>query len=129
MARFYLDEDIPLALADLLRVNGHTVTTTRDERRLGSLDPEQLLFAANGGLTLVTHNRKDFARLHEAWLIWARDWGVARSHAGIIVLGRARGKSPAEYAALVRDLLTDSQLSLPDTFHRWHPEQGWTPSP
>lgn len=129
MAAFYLDEDIPLALADLLRVDGHTVTTTRDEHRLGSPDPEQLLFAANGGLTLVTHNRKDFARLHEAWLIWARDWEVARSHAGIIVLGRARGKSPAEYAVLLRDLLAAARWPLADTFHRWHPEMEWTSSP
>lgn len=39
MASFYLDEDIPVMLADLLRVQGHTATTTRDEGRLGNPDP------------------------------------------------------------------------------------------
>ncbi|MDQ6831837.1 MAG: DUF5615 family PIN-like protein [Chloroflexota bacterium] len=129
MTQFYFDEDIPLALADLLRVDEHTVSTTRDEHQLGSSDPAQLLFAANDGLTLVTHNRKDFARLHEAWLIWARGWGIVRSHGGIIVLGRVQGKSPTEYAALLRGRLADAPVPLADTFHRWHPEIGWTQSP
>jgi predicted nuclease of predicted toxin-antitoxin system len=84
MPSFYLDEDIPVMLSDLLRVQGHTATTTRDEGRLGNPDPAQILFAADSAMIFVTHNRADFARLHEAWLTWARGWDVARSHAGII---------------------------------------------
>src|SRR5437868_5638451 len=80
MAALYLDEDIPVALADLLHARGHRAITTRHERHLGSPDPEQLLFAANGGLALVTHNRGDFARLHEAWLTWARGWGASSAN-------------------------------------------------
>jgi predicted nuclease of predicted toxin-antitoxin system len=74
MAALYLDEDVPVELADLLRARGHSATTTRNESRLGRPDPDQLLFTAKNGFVLVTHNRRDFARLHEAWLLWARDW-------------------------------------------------------
>ncbi len=52
MARFSLDEDIPLALADLLRVDGHTVTTTRDEHRLGSPNLESLSSAITSKRTV-----------------------------------------------------------------------------
>jgi len=126
MAAFYLDEDIPVMLADLLRVQGHTATTTRDEGRLGNPDPAQLLLAADSVTTFVTHNRTDFARLHEAWLTWEHGWGVARSHAGIIVLGRVRQKPPEEYATHISDLLGEIRQPLVNTFFRWHPETGWT---
>lgn len=125
----YLDEDIPVEVADLLRTQGHSATTTRDEQRLGSPDPVQLLFAADSGRTFVTHNRADFARLHEAWRTWAHGWGVARSHAGIIVLGRVYRKPVGEYAALLDTLLSDLPQSLTGAFHRWHPQQGWTQTP
>lgn len=126
MPSFYLDEDIPVMLANPLRAQGHTTTTTRDAVRLGNADPTQLLFAADSVMTFVTHNRTDFARLHEAWLTWAYGWGVARSHAGIIVLGRVRGKSPEEYAVHIGDLLREIRTPLVDTFFRWHPETEWT---
>ena len=129
MAALYLDEDVPVALDDLLHARGHAATTTRTENRLGRPDPDQLLFAANNGLVFVTYNRDDFARLHAAWLLWTRDWGVQRPHAGIIVLGRALGKPPEEYAELLSDLLADPQQALTDTFHRWHPQSGWTQTP
>jgi hypothetical protein len=115
-------------LADLLRVQGHAATTTRDKERLGNPDPVQPLFAADNGVTLVTHNRADFARLHEAWLTWSVGWEVARSHTGIIVLGRVRSKPPEEYAAHIGDLLREVRQPLVDTFFRWHPESGWTQS-
>lgn len=126
MSSFYLDEDIPMILADLLRVQGHTATTTRDEERLGNADPAQLLFAADSAMTFVTHNRTDFARLHEAWLTWAHGWGATRCHAGIIVLGRVRRKPPEEYAAHIGDLLHELRRPLVDAFFRWHPVSGWT---
>lgn len=126
MPSFYLDEDMPVALANLVRVQGHTATTTRAEGRLGNPDPAQLLLAADRAMIFVTHNRTDFALLHEAWLTWTQGWGAARSHAGIIVLGRVRPKPPEEYAAHIGDLLRDVRQPLVDTFFRWHPEVGWT---
>jgi hypothetical protein len=129
MAALYLDEDVPIALADLLRTRGHSASTTRDARRFGSPDPAQLLYAANGGLVLVTHNGGDFARLHDAWLTWARGWGVERAHGGIIALGRVLGKPPEDYADLVADRLAGLPLALADTLHRWHPQLGWTQAP
>lgn len=129
MAALYLDEEVPIALADLLRTRGHSASTTRDARRLGSSDPAQLLFAANNGLVLVTHNGGDFARLHQAWLTWATGWDVVRPHAGIIALGRDLGKPPEEYADIVADLLAEPQQVLSDTCYHWHPRFGWTQKP
>jgi hypothetical protein len=56
VAIFYADESISFALNDALRFHGHTVFTTRDERRLGATDGSQLLYAAERGWIVLTHN-------------------------------------------------------------------------
>jgi hypothetical protein len=61
---FYADENISFALNDALRSYGHVVFTTRDERRLGASDGSQLLYAADRGWIILTHNRADFTMLH-----------------------------------------------------------------
>lgn len=89
----YLDEDVSVLVADLLRGRGFAVTTTRDEHRLGSSDESQLAYAADNGMTLLSHNRVDFETL-------AREYAQSdRPHGGIILSGR---HSPYE---LVRRLL------------------------
>jgi hypothetical protein len=42
----YLDEDVDVLIADLLRARGFSVLTTRDAGRLHATDEEQLAFAA-----------------------------------------------------------------------------------
>ena len=89
----YLDEDVSVLVAELLRSRGFVATTTREEARLGSSDAAQLAYATSIGRTLLTHNRTDFEAL-------ARTYAVThRQHYGIILAVR---RPPYE---LVRRLL------------------------
>jgi hypothetical protein len=74
VAIFYADENILFALNDALRFHGHAVFTTRDERRLGATDGSQLLYAADRGWIVLTHNRSDFTMMHG---IYGRTLGVS----------------------------------------------------
>ncbi len=77
--RFYLDEHLPPALADMLRARGHDCLTTQHAGRTGSSDEDQLTFAAGQHRVLVTFNRTDFLLLSQ---VWATE---GHHHAGIIL--------------------------------------------
>jgi predicted nuclease of predicted toxin-antitoxin system len=57
---FYLDEDVDVLVADLIRARGFTAITTRDAGNLHKDDDEQLSYAADNQFVFVTHNRVDF---------------------------------------------------------------------
>jgi hypothetical protein len=107
VARFYTDEDIPLALGPLLAAGGHDVVTTRALGRAGVHDGDQLLFAARDGRALITHNEADYVLLHQAWQLWAGAWrnwpptapgapmAAAPGHGGILVLPQAHSLARA----------------------------------
>lgn len=80
--RLYLDEDVSVFVADLLRPHGFDILTTRDAQQLGNTDGAQLLYAAANQRALLTHNRVDYERLHADAL--QRN----RPHAGILVANR-----------------------------------------
>ncbi len=63
MASFYLDEDVPVAVGDHLRLLGHDVETTDEAGRKGSDDQSQLVYAMGRGRIVITHNRVHFRRL------------------------------------------------------------------
>lgn len=78
----YLDEDVDILVADLVRARGFEAATARDAGQLRSSDAEQLAYAARHRKTLVTHNRGDFEAL-------ARQYSAAgRTHYGIILAVR-----------------------------------------
>ena len=79
-----LDEDVDVLLAILLRSQGWTAVTVQEEGRNGMSDEEQLEFASQKQLTLITHNRGDFEKLAAKWA------SVGRIHAGIIIAVRRR---------------------------------------
>ena len=58
----YLDEDVDVLIADLLRARGFVAMTTRDTGNLGVSDSHQLNYAVSGQKALLTHNRVDFGR-------------------------------------------------------------------
>lgn len=75
----YLDEDVDVRVADLLRGRGHSATTARDAGMLRRSDPQQLEYATRHEMAIVTHNRGDFEEL-------ARQYFTdCRSHCGIII--------------------------------------------
>jgi uncharacterized protein with PIN domain len=55
--RLYLDEDVDVLVAEMVRAHGFDALTTREARRLGDSDADQLAFATAEGRVFLTHNR------------------------------------------------------------------------
>jgi predicted nuclease of predicted toxin-antitoxin system len=85
----YLDEDVNVLVADLLRGRGFDVITARDARQLHATDAEQLAYAVSQARTLVTHNRTDFEELVQSY------FDAGQLHYGVIFAVR---RSPQEIA-------------------------------
>jgi hypothetical protein len=129
MAAFYLDENIALAVETELRSRGHFVTSTYAEGRSGAPDPLLLLQAAEQGWTFISHNRRDFRLLHDAWLRWAHAWGIRHPHAGILIVDRVRGQTAAETALLIDAFVRDIGTDLSNTLFDWKARRGWSTFP
>ena len=82
--RLYLDQDVPVQLAGMLRAQGVDVVTTLEAGALGQSDARQLGDAVAAGRALVTHNRLDFEQLHTEYL------AGGHSHFGIIIAAQRR---------------------------------------
>lgn len=93
ISRFYLDENVKEQLAAVLIALGVDAVSTWQMGRKGASDFMQLLFAAQEGRVVVTHDSKDFQQLHGAWLAWAAAWGAtaAARHSGILIIERGPG--------------------------------------
>jgi len=85
----YLDEDIDVLVADLLRARGFDADTAVAAGQIGKSDAEQVAFATSQGRALVTHNRRDFEELARSYA------SASRTHAGMILAVR---RSPYEIA-------------------------------
>ena len=125
MAAIYTDENMAIALEQVLRDLGHMVVSTFDEDRTGAPDPHQLLHAADRGWLLMTHIRRDFRLLHDAWLLWSRAWGVRPTHAGIIVLEQVPGLAATDLGRLVHELISESARTVTNALFDWRPATGW----
>lgn len=79
MRPLYCDESIWIPVADGLRRRGWTVSTARDENRLGDTDREHLSYATDNDWILLTFD-DDFLSLVE---------GAGLDHAGIIYVQQA----------------------------------------
>lgn len=78
--KFYLNENIPIRLVNLLNAAGIQAVHTLLEGNNGKSDEFQLDFAASRQYILVTHNRRDFRLLHRKWM------QEGRAHSGILVM-------------------------------------------
>lgn len=125
MAAFYLDEDIVQRLARLLVDRGHTAATTDDERRKGASDARQLLYAADRNWVLLTNNGEHYRLLHDAWLTWGHEWGVARQHAGILILSHVVAADLPLLAEAIRQIVSDDGIVLATALYEWSPTSGW----
>jgi len=103
-ASLYLDEDVSVLIATLLRARGFDVVTTRDENMLGQADPFQLAHATSLERCIVTHNRVDFERLHQERL------ASGRAHFGIIVAARRSPYEIARRLAMLLNTLTADEI-------------------
>jgi predicted nuclease of predicted toxin-antitoxin system len=80
--RLYLDQDVDVGLAIRLIGQTYNTVTTRDAGNLGNSDEEQLEYAVNNQMAILTHNRKHFRRLHRDYL------RLGQHHCAIIVSTR-----------------------------------------
>ena len=78
----YLDEDVSMLIADLLRARGFVTVTTQEAGRTGENDASQLEYAISQSKTLLTHNRADFEALAQHY------FSLGRTHHGIIIAVR-----------------------------------------
>ncbi len=85
----YLDEDVNVLVADLIRAKGFDAITARDARQLHATDKEQLAYAVSQQRTLVTHYRTDFEELVQSY------FDSEQMHYGVIFAVR---RSPQELA-------------------------------
>lgn len=94
----YLDENVSLLVGSLLASLGFRALNARDAGRRGASDSEQLSYAAERGMAIMTHDRGDFEELHRQYL------ASGQTHAGIVIVFR-HNRGPYEIAGRVRDLL------------------------
>ena len=64
MGRLYADEDFPWGAVQVLRHWGHDVLTVQEAGRCGLADPDVLADASADGRAVLTHNHRDYKRLH-----------------------------------------------------------------
>jgi predicted nuclease of predicted toxin-antitoxin system len=87
--RLYLDEDVNVLVADLLKARGFDVLTVRDAGQFRASDEDQLAYAIKQQRALVTHNRSDFEELIQTY------FAAEQKHYGVILAVR---RSPQEIA-------------------------------
>ena len=85
----YLDEDVNVLMANLIRSRGFTVKTTQETGNLGKTDYEQFEFAKSEKFVLLTHNHIDFERIAQ------EHFASDQIHYGLIIAAR---HSPQEIA-------------------------------
>jgi hypothetical protein len=123
MAGVYIDEDVVKVFVHLLQVDGHTVRHARTTPGMsGATDSHQLLFAAQRGSVLLTHNGKDFLLLHDAWRRWTAAWRSTHAHEGILLI--PQHVPAAIVARAVSDHLADNP-PLRNEFYEWHHARRW----
>jgi hypothetical protein len=62
--QLYADEDFPFPAVEELRRQGHDVLVAQEDGRTGATDPDILARAYVLGRVVLTHNRRNFERLH-----------------------------------------------------------------
>ncbi len=117
MPHFYLDENMPVAVASELQAFGHQATTADDLYLKRAGDDEHLWIAAQHGWILVTRDH-DYRLLHDAW----HRWQVTTTHAGILITPHAW---TAKQTALELHALLQTSTRLTNALYEWKPGQGW----
>jgi hypothetical protein len=92
----YLDEDVSVLVADLVRARGFVATTTQEAGMTGRGDPEQLAYAVGREAAMLAHNREDYEALAEEY------FAAGQTHYGIIIAVRRR---PYELARRLLSIL------------------------
>jgi len=100
----YLDEDVSVVAADLLRARGFSATTTQEAGQIGKSDSEQLAYAASRNKALLTHNRADFETLAKEY------FSTGKTHSGIIVATRHPPSEIVRRLLLILNRVTSDEM-------------------
>ena len=65
--QLYLDEDVDVLVADLVKARGFSALTTREAGQLSNTDAEQFACAVDRKMALLTHNRVHFEALNQQY--------------------------------------------------------------
>ena len=95
----YLDEDVDVLVADLLRARGFNVITTVDAGNRNNNDDQQLAHSISRKMALFTHNRVDFE------VRALQYFTTGQTHYGIIIGVR---RSPYELAQRLLRILNQT---------------------
>ena len=104
LIRLYLDEDVDVLVAELLRTRGFEATTVRDEGRRKKSDSEQLAYASSQGWAILTHNRVDFEELAKEY------YTAGQAHYGIIIAVRRSPYETTRRLLLILNYLTADEM-------------------
>jgi len=102
--RLYLDEDVNVMIADLLKARGFDSLTVRDAGRLSASDEEQLAYAVSQKRTLVTHNRTDFEELTQIY------FNTEQKHCGVIFAVRRPPQEIAQRLLVILNQVTADEM-------------------
>ncbi|MBM3934355.1 MAG: hypothetical protein FJ319_08650 [SAR202 cluster bacterium] len=111
--RIYLDEDMDAKkLASMLRLSGHEVLETSKAGNKGRSDEEQLRYASDLKMAVMTANVKHFTELHQSW----RQRKIR--HAGILIVHKLNDFRDS-YALVVAAVtnLESSGLKIANQLH------------
>jgi predicted nuclease of predicted toxin-antitoxin system len=100
----YLDEDVNVVLADLVRARGFRVTTTQAAGQVGKTDENQLAFATSQRKAILTHNRVHFETLAR------RYFDEKKAHSGIIIAVRRPPKELSRRVLILLDTVTADEI-------------------
>jgi predicted nuclease of predicted toxin-antitoxin system len=100
----FLDEDVSVVVAKLLRSRGYSALTTQDAGQIGRSDADQLAFATKKQMAILTHNRNDF-------VVLASEYHAAgRNHCGIIIAVRRTPYEIARRLLALMDRVTAEEM-------------------
>ena len=100
----YLDEDVDVLIAQLIRARGFVVVTTQEAGQLRNNDAEQLAYAVRTHKTLLTHNRVDFEALAQTYFT------AGQPHDGIIVAVRRPPRDIARRLLRMLNAVTTEEM-------------------
>ena len=100
----YLDEDVDVLVAELLRAYGFQATTARDAGQLGKSDSDQLNYAVSREKAFLTHNRADFETLAKSY------FESGKGHCGIILAVRRTPYDIVHRLLLILNQITATEM-------------------
>jgi hypothetical protein len=124
LARLCLDHNVSHDVRAPLNRDGHDVIAVRDVSGERLPDDALMLTTVRLNRIFVTHNRKDFKMLNDAWLTWPAAFGmVLPAHPGILALDTAPPQTLAR--VLAEFLATTPPERLRNVILWWHRHDGW----